>query len=92
MILIILFFILGSGLGFLLKRKKRIIRFSESASDYSVYILLFFLGVSVGSSEEIISNIGKYGFLSIILTFGAVLGSLVPAYIYDKFFLKGKNH
>lgn len=56
---------------------------------WAIYLLLFLLGISVGSNETIISNIGKIGMQSLLLTAGAVSGSVFFSWIiYKLFFLK----
>jgi hypothetical protein len=56
---------------------------------WAIYLLLFLLGISVGTNETIISNIGKIGVQAVLLTAGAVSGSIFVSWIVFKlFFLK----
>jgi len=50
---------------------------------------LFLLGIGVGLNKTIVSNMAKIGLQAILITFGAVLGSLILAYItYTLFFIQ----
>lgn len=87
MLIVILFLFSGMVIGFLLHRKVKIIKISDKISTWFIYVFLFLLGISVGSSEEIISNFGKIGVQAIILTLGAISGSVLASFfIYRRFF------
>lgn len=55
---------------------------------WAIYLLLFFLGISVGTNETIISNIGKIGFQALLLTIGAVTGSILLSWFTYRFFFR----
>ncbi|SKC21286.1 LysO family transporter [Alkalitalea saponilacus] len=44
---------------------------------WSVYLLLFFLGISVGNNPDVIENIPQLGWQAFLLSLGAVMGSVV---------------
>ena len=91
--MIIIFIILISGifLGRFFRNNKSIINLSELLSDWAIYLLLFFMGLTTATNEKIIGKIGEIGLLVIIITTGAVMGSiLVGAIIYKKCF-RGEN-
>ena len=74
-------------IGSLLQKKERLIKITDRLSTWFIYVFLFLLGISVGGDEEIIDNFGKLGIQAIILTIGAISGSVLASYfIYKRFF------
>ncbi len=53
---------------------------------WAVYILLFLLGISVGINDKIINDFSRIGYTSVLLTIGAVLGSIILAKIVYVYF------
>jgi hypothetical protein len=51
-------------------------------------LLLFFLGVTVGMNERIISNFQNIGLQSLIITLFATIGSIVVTYLFYKVFFR----
>ncbi len=83
---------LSGGLtGFLLSGKKRFHAFTEKATTYIIYILLFFMGLSVGTNKEIMTNIQNLGFQALIISLFAIMGSIVLAKIVFKIFFKNEK-
>ena len=68
---------LGIGIGYVLR-------------SLTIFLLLFILGVSIGSNSLIVNNLGKFGKQAIILAISGVLGSLIAArLVLQLFFKKG---
>ncbi len=88
MLTVITLLTLGILLGFLLSNKEKIIGYVDQLTNWSIYLLLFLLGISVGVNEKIIKNFGEIGIKATILTAGAILGSVVISYFTYKLFLK----
>jgi uncharacterized membrane protein YbjE (DUF340 family) len=79
----------GMVAGYFLRNIKWVSKPVGIIITWAIYLLLFLLGISVGSNETIISNIGKIGMQSLLLTAGAVSGSVFFSWIiYKLFFLK----
>lgn len=91
MITVLLLMTLGFIFGYILRNKSTFILFSNKATTLIIYILLFFLGIGVGLNKTIVSNMVNIGLKAIIITFGALLGSLILAYITYKLFFIPKN-
>ena len=49
-----------------------------------IWLLLFLLGIEVGSNEKIISGLHTLGIEAVILTLGGTLGSVICAWILWK--------
>ncbi|MFI3315203.1 MAG: LysO family transporter [Rikenellaceae bacterium] len=77
--------LVGIGLGYLFRGKK--LSFIPKVTMVSIYLLLFFLGVSVGSNPEIMDNLDTIGLDGLIITLAALAGSLLAGwFVYFKFF------
>ena len=68
--------------------KKNLFNYLNKLITGLIFLLLFFLGVSVGTNEIIIKNLDIIGIKALILTLGSVLGSIFTAYLTYKFFFK----
>lgn len=52
-----------------------------------IFLLLFFLGISVGKNPQIMNNLLSIGWQALLITAGALGGSVFMAWlIYKKFF------
>ncbi|MBD8346705.1 MULTISPECIES: LysO family transporter [unclassified Dysgonomonas] len=57
-----------------------------------IFLLLFFLGIAVGHNEKIVNNLTTIGLQALIITMGAIAGSVGLAwFVYKKFFEKGRE-
>ncbi|PWJ43126.1 LysO family transporter [Sediminitomix flava] len=80
---------LGVIIGVLLRNKGRLADLTEKATTVMIWILLFFLGVSVGTNEEVLNNLTDLGGQALLLTLGGIGGSIFCSYfIYKLFYLK----
>ena len=80
---------LGIGIGHAL-RNWSILQKTEKTISLTIFLLLFILGVSIGSNSLIVNNLGKFGWQAIILSTSGVLGSLIAArLVLQLFFKKG---
>ena len=79
----------GIGIGYGL-RNWSILQKTEKTISLTIFLLLFILGVSIGSNSLIVNNLGKFGWQAIILAVSGVLGSLLAArLVLQLFFKKG---
>jgi len=71
-------------------RNWSILQKTEKTISLTIFLLLFILGVSIGSNSLIVNNLGKFGWQAIILSTSGVLGSLIAArLVLQLFFKKG---
>ncbi len=89
--IVIALFAVGIGIGWLLQEKKTTRKHVDTAVTWSVYLLLFLLGISVGINDEIINNFSRIGYKAFWLTFGAVVGSVLLAKVVYQLFFKTDN-
>ncbi len=79
------------GIGYLIRNKSTLIKINSQLTITTIYLLLFLLGISVGLNDKIIKNIDTIGLQAIIITIGAVLGSLICAYVIYQLFFVNKS-
>ena len=71
-------------------RNWNILQKTEKTISLTIFLLLFILGVSIGSNSLIVNNLGKFGWQAIVLAVSGVLGSLIAArLVLQLFFRKG---
>ena len=71
-------------------RNWSILQKTEKTISLTIFLLLFILGVSIGSNSLIVNNLGKFGWQAIVLAVSGVLGSLIAArLVLQLFFRKG---
>jgi uncharacterized membrane protein YbjE (DUF340 family) len=81
----------GIGAGYFLRRIPDIKIIGKLITGF-IFLLLFFLGISVGHNEKIVNNLTTIGLQALIITMGAIAGSILLAwFVYKKFFVKGKE-
>lgn len=75
----------GIIVGFLLRKKK--IRFFQGLIITLIWLLLFLLGLEIGSNEDVVSQFGKLGFEAFLIATAGTLGSIIAAKILWKYTL-----
>ena len=61
--------------------------------SYTIILLLFIMGLSVGANDRIIENLGSFGWQAAIIAFSATCGSIIAAWlVLTLFFKKGESH
>lgn len=78
MISLILTLLAGILIGRLF-RDKSFVKFSGKLIFPIVLALLFLMGITIGTNNDIISNLGTLGVEAFIITAGALIGTLVGA-------------
>lgn len=76
------------GVGYLFRERQNLAKHLDIIVNWAIFLLLFLLGVSVGTNKTILNNIDSILLTVIILTLGAVLGSVIIAYFTYKLFFK----
>jgi uncharacterized membrane protein YbjE (DUF340 family) len=79
-------FIVGIGFGLLFRKQPGFLKITEPLVSVAIFALLFFLGISVGTDPRVIKNITTLGWQAVLLSGGAILGSLILARLVTSFF------
>ena len=88
-IIVLAIMILGIGIGLIIGNRPKIIKVVGALTSFSIFLLLFLLGIGVGTNNKIINNLDSIGIQALVLSLGALLGSLICAYFtYNLFFKK----
>ena len=64
-----------------LRHKKEQFGFLEQLLNIVIYVLVFIMGLRMGSNEEVISNLGTIGVQSVIVTILVVGGSMFAVFL-----------
>lgn len=73
--------------GFLLRSWK--LKWVPACITVAIWILLFLLGIAVGNNEDILNNLDTIGWQALVISLGAILGSVIlAAVVYHFFFNK----
>ena len=80
--------LIGMIIGFIFRKKRTLIVSVDKFAGWTIYLLLFLLGLSIGNNKLIIDNFTKIGFNSILLTLSGISGSVLLSYFTYKFFYK----
>ena len=84
MFTVIGFMLTGITVGYLF-RNIAFLQKTEKTISITIFLLLFLLGISVGSNELIINNLAAFGWQAAIL---ATCGSILASWMVLKFFFK----
>ena len=58
----------GIFLGYLIRKRRGLILAGARLTDAAIFLLLFFLGVSVGMNKQVVNNFSNIGLQSFLLT------------------------
>ena len=78
-------------MGLLVKKKIKFGSLVEKLTNTSVFLLLFYLGVSVGLNKMIVNNLHQIGLKALIISVFSILFSLICSSIIYKLFFKKKK-
>lgn len=79
----------GIIIGYLLKHKR--LNWISKVITILIWTLLFLLGIEVGGNKEITDNLHLIGLDALIITLGAVIGSIVGAKLLWDWITKDKK-
>lgn len=75
--------------GFLLRKWKLKLKWVPDCITAAIWVLLFFLGIAVGNNKDILDNLDTIGWQALVISMGAILGSVtLAAVVYHVFFMK----
>lgn len=91
MVEVLLIMFAGIGFGYLFRNRHDIIRHAEPLLNYSIYLLLFLIGVSVGLNQLVVRRLDTIGIQAFVITIFAIIGSCVASYFCYRLFFKKKD-
>lgn len=88
MIAILVVLSAGILVGLLLIGKPKLHQINNHLLNWAIYLLLFLLGISVGTNEEVIKNMGKIGYEAIAIAVASITGSVLLSGLLFKLLFK----
>lgn len=87
MYIVVIFMVLGLLLGYFTDLKKYL-KLIDKAYVFTVILLLFLMGVSIGNNKDLFSQFNVIGVEAILIAIFSIIGSVVFAYVINKKVLK----
>ena len=78
--------ILGVAAGYLFRKNNVVSKLTGKLLIWSIYLLLFLLGIAVGSNQTIISNFAQIGVTALVLSLAGTFSSVLLAAVIYRFF------
>ena len=76
----------GIAIGYILRRVELLQKIGKPIS-YTILLLLFLLGISVGANNEIVNNLATLGGQAFLIASAGTAGSILAAWaVYNLFF------
>lgn len=92
MITVLLIMTAGIVIGWFLHKKEKFLKVINELTNWAIFLLLFLLGLSVGTNDKILQNFDQIGFQAIAITLFAVMGSVLVSWLtYILFFKKDER-
>ena len=91
MLTVVLIMMAGIVLGYFLRTRKRLASINDKFITYAIYLLLLLLGISIGSNKTIVANLPVLGVKALIVTIGAMVGSILLALLTYNLFFKNRS-
>lgn len=92
MLTVILIMVAGMAFGMVFRSRTKLISVLNKSTLWIIFLLLFFLGVTVGKNPDIMQNLSTIGLRGLQIAVVALLGSLVLAWAVFHLFFKESKH
>ncbi|MDL2221304.1 lysine exporter LysO family protein [Parabacteroides sp. OttesenSCG-928-N08] len=90
MFAVILIMFAGIGVGYLC-RKRPLLPQIGRVITVTIFLMLFMLGLSVGSNEELMNNLPTLGGQALLLASAGTLGSVLAAWAVYRLLFQGRR-
>ena len=91
MLTILLLMAGGIALGYALRGNSILIRFADKATLWSIFLLLFLMGHSIGINELIMEQLPRLGYSALLLSLGSIAGSILLAWMLRRYLAKERE-
>jgi uncharacterized membrane protein YbjE (DUF340 family) len=89
---ILLFLAGGVLVGYLLRSRKNVLATASRATTWALYLMILFLGISVGTNEAVVRALGRLGLQALIISVGGILGSVLVGCIASRMLFGQRCH
>ncbi len=86
---ILFFLVAGMILGHLFRSKTAVLAMADKATIWSVCLLVFLLGVSVGANQTVVRALGLQ---ALVLSVGGIAGSVLASCVVSRAFFESTPH
>ena len=87
---VVLMTLCGGLIGYLL-RNVRMLQHVNSTITFTICLMLFTLGVSVGGNHTLVSNLWTFGAQALLISVVSMLGSMIGAWALYKYVFSKSN-
>ena len=91
MLTVIIIMFAGIVLGYIIRNRKLWVRLADKLTMWAIYLLLFLLGITIGTNEVIVKNLPTLGLKALLITMGGVLGSVLLSWLAYKLWFAPKD-
>lgn len=91
MLTVLIIMTAGILFGYFIRTKKRLVAAINKSTLWVIFLLLFFMGVSVGSNSQVMQNLDTIGLRGLQLAVVTILGSVLLAWLAYLLVFKSKN-
>lgn len=92
MLTVVVIMVMGIVLGYLIRNKSRAIALNGKFTMWAIYLLLFLLGVAIGTNEVIVKNLPTLGLQALLISISCILGSVLVAWAGYTLWFKPKRN
>ncbi len=91
MLIILILLAAGIFFGRMIRNNYYGLKLIDWITTASIYLLLFLMGISIGSNKEIVSNLSKLGTTALIITAFSLAGSILLSILVFRLFFRSAN-
>jgi uncharacterized membrane protein YbjE (DUF340 family) len=91
MLIVVVIMASGIAIGYLIRRKEFLIKINDRLTMWAIYLLLFLLGISIGTNDVIMKSLTTLGLKALAISIGGIIGSISLAWLAYIVFFKGKD-
>lgn len=88
MYIILILLILSTVCGYVLSGIKNFNRITDKTTLYIIYLLLFFMGLAVGSNPEVMENLPGTVRKALLISLFTITGSILVSWIFYRLIFK----
>lgn len=91
MLTVVLITLLGTGIGYVLRRHSRWLQYVDRTILLTIFVMLFVLGWSVGGNDDLVRHLPSCGGQAALIAVAAMVGSACLAGVVHHFFFSGEG-
>lgn len=86
--IILILLLAGTLSGYAFSRVSGFNRITDKVSLYTIYVLLFFMGLSVGTRKDVMKNLTSIGIDAFLISIFTISGSLITAFFLYRYIFR----